>query len=68
MSTEVKKIRTASMAALIDISKYLLENNTKILTKKNQDVEIWTVTPKRLFTKEQRRLNKKLGIHKINYK
>lgn len=49
--------------ALHDISEWLKEENIKIVDG-NHDV--WVVTGARLDTKEQRNLNKELGIHKVN--
>lgn len=52
-----------SILAFRDISKWLRESNIRV--RANGDV--WVVTPQYLNTKEQRRLNRELGITKINY-
>lgn len=56
-------VNTARKTALADISKHIREEYD-IIMDGNRDV--WVVTPAHLFTKEVRRLNKKLNIHKIN--
>ena len=44
-----------------DISKYF--KNRKTLNNKK---EIWDITLKSIFTKQSRKLNHLLGLHKIN--
>jgi|694.fasta_scaffold56089_9 hypothetical protein len=48
--------------AMKDISNYLKENY--FVRDEYQDV--WFVTPYYMMNKESRKLNKKLGLHKIN--
>lgn len=48
--------------AMKDISNYLKENY--FVRDEYQDV--WFVTPSFMMNKESRKLNKKLGLHKIN--
>jgi len=59
-----KKTIKAEQQACHDISEYLKKHNIKIHDK---NYDIWVVTPNRLKKKEQRRLNRLLGLHKINY-
>lgn len=49
--------------ALSDIYSYLVEENKNIRDENN---DIWVVTPKMLNTKENKKLNRELGLHKIN--
>ena len=51
-----------TIQAMIDISKWLSDKNA------SKVAQIYIVTPKWLNTLEQRKLNKQLGIHKINMK
>lgn len=68
-------INSVARLALRDISEYV--NNNNIFKRptfysigdapsKIKRSEIWSVNQEYLFTKEQRRLNKELGLHKIN--
>ena len=61
MITKVK--RRPKTEAFHDIAEWLKEEDIKIMDG-NHDV--WVVTGARLDTKEQRDLNKELGIHKVN--
>lgn len=53
----------AHIVALRDISYYLLCQDTKII---DENKDVWMVTPTRMFNKESRLLNNKLGLHKVN--
>ena len=55
----------ARRQALIDISKEI-ENNPHIY-KPSDKYGVWSVLSSTIYTKKQRRLNKELGIHKVNY-
>jgi LEA14-like dessication related protein len=57
------KNNSSARIAMKDISEYLHNQDIKIVDE-NQDV--WIVTPKRMQNKETRKLNAKLGLHKIN--
>jgi len=46
-----------------DISEYIKESNQKII---GENKEVLIVTPNLLFTKENRKLNAELGLHKVN--
>lgn len=54
---------TAKRVALSDISKYLQENDIKL---HGWNMDIWIVTPRQIDNAETARLNKELGLHKIN--
>lgn len=49
--------------AMRDISDYLGTLENQIVDCNN---DVWFVTPNQLYTKEQRLLNKKLGLNKTN--
>lgn len=58
------EFKTVSQVALRDIAEYTkgtLYNNI------DSNGDVWIVTAKQLQTKENRRLNKELGISKVNY-
>jgi len=58
----------ASRIAFVDISEYLKENYDNIVVNlENNEKEVWVVTPELINSKLSRRLNKELGINKINY-
>ena len=57
------KNNSSARIAMKDISEYLHNQDIKI-DDENQDV--WIVTPSRMQNKETRKLNSKLGLHKIN--
>jgi LEA14-like dessication related protein len=57
------KNNSSARIAMKDISEYLHNQDIKIVDE-NQDV--WIVTPSRMQNKETRKLNSKLGLHKIN--
>ena len=50
--------------ALKDISKYLAEQNIKII---DEHGDVWVVTPAHMYNKETRKLNAELGVNKVNY-
>lgn len=54
---------SAKRQALHDISEWLKKEDIKIIDK---NFDVWVVTGVRLDTKDQRLLNRELGIHKIN--
>lgn len=56
--------KTPHPIALKDISNYLSEQN---LNKKDDQGDIWVVTPNVLYNKETRKLNAELGVSKVNY-
>lgn len=58
-----KPYNSAAKIALKDISDYLASQGEKIYDK---NFDVWVLTPHRMFNKETRRLNRALGIHKIN--
>ena len=49
--------------AMRDITKYLQEENLRTNPGRG---DVWVLTPARVFNKEQRRLNKELGLHTVN--
>ena len=53
------------IVALRDISEYMRKNNIKIKDKNN---DVWIVTSHFMDNSKQRRLNRDLGIHKVNFK
>ena len=55
--------KSVANIAMKDISKYLNDNDIPIHNGKQ---DTWYVRPEHLYTKEQRRLNRELGLHKIN--
>ena len=55
------KYKTVSEIAFKDISKYLDEHYNRKISS-----EQYLITPQHLQTKETRKLNRELGIHKIN--
>ena len=57
------KMRSAMQLALKDISRYIIEKEIKVMDSYG---DVWYVTSIKLLNKETRRLNKKLGINKIN--
>ena len=46
-----------------DISKHIKESEIEVF---DENFDVWVVTPSRMHTRETSRLNKQLGIHKIN--
>ena len=58
------KNNTVHRIAFKDISKYLSEQNIQI---RDEHGDVWVVTPKRMYCKEQKRLNRQLGINKVNH-
>jgi|TARA_R110002020_G_scaffold131140_3_gene293342 hypothetical protein len=61
--TRGDKPKTAAEMAFSDITKYIEDNN--LIVMEGGDVLI--VTPVKLNTKEQRRLNRDIGVSKVNY-
>ena len=61
---ESKKDGCVWQIAFRDISEYLHNQNLQIFDEKG---DVWVVTPSRVINKEARRLNKELGLDKINY-
>jgi len=59
-----KKVSNPVRVALSDISKYMNENN--INTNIGPCKEVWVLNPSSLDTKENRQLNRELGLHIIN--
>jgi hypothetical protein len=60
-------ITNVNRLAFRDISKYL-----KTISRNNRPIidnsgDVWVVTPRLLNCKEQRRLNRVLGLNKVNY-
>lgn len=49
--------------AMKDISDYLRSQKLQIIDDKG---DVWIVTPIKMANKETRKLNKELGLHKIN--
>lgn len=58
----MKSERVVSRMAFADISDYLKEE----ASFSYGEHDVWVVTPNALDTKETRRLNKELGLHKVN--
>ncbi len=56
-------MKTAAQTALKDITEYQKEEEANIFDGYNT----WIVTPNTLYTKEQRRLNKEIGVSNVNY-
>ena len=56
-------MHTIARIAMSDISEYLKSQNIQIY---DNNCDVWIVTPSRIYNKEVRNLNKKLGLHKIN--
>ena len=54
---------SVSTYAFSDMTKYIKENNIPV---QDRIGDVWVVTPATLNNKEQRRLNKKLGLKNIN--
>ena len=57
------KNNSSARIAMKDISEYLHNQDIKIVDGNN---DVWVVTPNRMQNKETRKLNAKLGLHKIN--
>ena len=57
------KNNSSARIAMKDISEYLHNQDIKIVDENN---DVWVVTPNRMQNKETRKLNAKLGLHKIN--
>ena len=55
-------MKQVSQYAFKDISRYIKETNTM----KYNPLEIWNVRPSHLNTKENRRLNRELGLRGVN--
>lgn len=55
---------TARQIALKDIADSMRAETVQV---QDRNGDIWTVTANRIDTKEQRQLNAKLGLNKINY-
>ena len=49
--------------AFKDISEYLRSLELEIIDKNG---DVWVVTPNRMHNKDTRKLNLKLGVHKLN--
>lgn len=49
--------------AMRDISEDIRLQNLTII---DDNFDVWVVCPSRVFTKESRKLNAELGLHKIN--
>ena len=66
MSDDIKYIGKdiPSKIAIKDIKKELIDNG--ITKQGSAGKDFWYVTITDIFGKESRRLNKKLGVHKIN--
>ena len=56
--------KTAAHMAFSDITKWLRDSDAIIM----DGYDVLMVTPVILNTKEQRRLNRELGVSKVNYK
>jgi hypothetical protein len=57
------KEKSVMKLAFKDISNHIRCLKLKIVDEKG---DVWVVTPNALNTKDIRKLNKKLGLHKIN--
>lgn len=58
------QMNRAHIVAAHDISEYVKSLNQPIVTDK---YDVWFCLEKHLMTKEQRELNRKLGINRVNY-
>ena len=52
-----------SRIAFKDISEYIRSLELEIIDKNG---DVWVVTPNRMANKDTRKLNLKLGVHKLN--
>ena len=59
----VDKSKTVAEMAFSDITKYIEDNNLIVM----EGGDVFIVTPVKLNTKEQRRLNREIGVSKVNY-
>jgi hypothetical protein len=57
-------VRSVKNLFASDMQEYMRENN---IVAGLPCGDVWFVTPSRMFSKENTRLNRELGIHKINY-
>ena len=61
-------INNAARVAFRDISQHLRELYKDIVAEKGESFEVWVVTPeKHLNNKDTRRLNRELGVSRVNY-
>ena len=56
--------RNVRLIALKDIADYMREQNVQI---QDEAGDVWVVTASRMDCPEQRKLNIKLGVSKVNY-
>lgn len=56
-------MNNSAQIAFNDITEYINNQNQQVIDEHN---DVWIVTPTRMYNKETRKLNTKLGIHKIN--
>ena len=59
-----QKTTTARQQALKDISAWIKTEHPNLL---NSSGDLWIITPSRIDNPKQRKLNRDLGIHKVNY-
>jgi len=59
----MKKQKSVFLIAQHDISKYINPTGTIDM---DENGDIWVVNANRLFNKESKRLNRELGVHKVN--
>lgn len=57
--------RSVRRIALRDISEWMKEQNIQIY---DEHGDVWVVSATRIGTPEQSKLNKELGVSKVNYK
>ena len=57
----------ASRVAFRDISQNLREIYKDVVAERGESFEEWVVTPEFFNNKDTRRLNRELGVSKVNY-
>ena len=57
-------MRTVRRIALRDISEWMKEQNIQI---KDEHGDVWVVSANRIGTPEHSKLNRELGVSKVNY-
>lgn len=50
--------------AFKDISEYISEQDVQV---KDENGDVWVVTPHRIYNKETKKMNAELGVNKVNY-
>jgi len=59
-----KMARNVKSIALKDIADYMRDQNIQI---RDEAGDVWVVTASRMDCPEQRKLNRELGVSKVNY-